>query len=805
MSMVRTVCALSVALLLAVYGRSVLAEGSATKQSPPDKFRQLDELLPTPNSYRTASGAPGKDYWQQQADYEISVELDDEHQRIEGSEKITYTNNSPDALPYLWVQLDPSLFAADADSLLTATAPTLDGATFDEVRAILKREKFDGGIHVRSVKDASGSELPHTIVKTMMRVDLPEPLASGASVSFSIDWDYNLVDAELIFARSGYEFFEKDGNYIYEIAQWYPRMCAYTDYGGWQNKQFLGEGEFTLEFGDYLVRITAPADHVVAATGTLLNDEEVLTARQRRRLAKARRASEPVMVITPDEAKKNEKSRSKNKKTWIFKADRVRDFAFASSRKFIWDAWQQDIEGKAVMAMSFYPKEGEPLWSKYSTQAVVHALRVYSKHTFPFPYPVMISVNGPVRGMEYPMITFNGARPDADDGTYSKRKKYGLISVIIHEVGHNFFPMVVNSDERQWTWLDEGLNSFLQQIAEQTWEDGYPSRRADQQRLVDYMKDPHQRPIMTNSESLLQFSNNAYLKPSAALNTLRETILGRELFDFAFKQYANRWKFKRPTPADFFRTMEDASGFDLDWFFRGWFYTTDHTDIAIENVRLLTIDTRNPDIEKPRKKTERDEEAKTIRQQRDKALDKRIDQVEGLTDFYNEFDELDVTEADRREFQKFVKRLDKEEKKVLADRSRFYVVDLVNRGGLVMPVILEIEYTDGSTDELRLAAEIWRFNSRRISKLIVTDKQIKRLTVDPHKETPDVDRTNNEFPPKIDERRFVITKEKKSRNPMQKARDETKRKEKERAQKKEDRKDQTGEIKPLESGKRRRR
>jgi hypothetical protein len=423
------------------------AAPTSAKRRQPDKFRQLDELLPTPNVYRTASGAPGKDYWQQRADYVIDVALDDEKQKVTGSETITYTNNSPDALAYLWLQLDPSLFAQDADSLLTAAAPKLDGVSFDRLRGILGRETFDGRIHIHAVTDASGKPLPHTIVKTMMRIDLPQPLASGASIKFSVRWDYQLIDADLIRARGGYEFFEKGKNYIYQVAQWYPRMAAYTDFSGWQNKQYLGSGEFALDFGDFLVRITVPDDHIVASTGVLINADEVLTEAQRDRLAKAQTASEPVMIVTKEEAIEKEKTPSKGTKTWIFKAERVRDFAFASSRKFIWDAMGCNIEGRPIMAMSFYPKEGEPLWSKYSTHAVIHALEVYSKFTFAYPYPVMISVNGPVGGMEYPMITFNGGRPE-EDGTYSKKRKYGLISVIIHEVGHNWFPMIINSDER---------------------------------------------------------------------------------------------------------------------------------------------------------------------------------------------------------------------------------------------------------------------------------------------------------------------------------------------------------------------
>ena len=734
-----------------------------------DKFRQLEEVLPTPNTYRTASGAPGRGYWQQRADYVIDVELDDERQRILGTERITYQNHSPDTLKYLWLQLDANIFAPDSDAALTATAPNLDGSvSYKRLQSLLVRETFDGGVKITSVRDASNQPLRHTLVKTMMRVELPEPLASGGRFTFSVDWNFRINDNRVVGGRTGYEHFEKDGNYLYEMAQWFPRMAAYTDATGWQHKQFIGRGEFTLELGDYLVRITVPDDHIVGATGVLLNPAEVLSADQRERLEQAKSAATPVFIVTPEEAAANEKTKPTGKKTWIFKADNVRDFAFASSRKFIWDAQQHDVAGNQVMAMSLYPNEGEPLWSKYSTHAIIHTLNVYSRYSFPYPYPVAYSVNGPVYGMEYPMICFNGPRPE-EDGTYSKRTKYGLISVIIHEVGHNFFPMIVNTDERQWTWMDEGINTFLQYLSEQEWEEDYPSRRGRPQDIVSYMRSSNQVPIMTNSESILQFGNNAYAKPATALNVLRETILGRELFDYAFREYSRRWRFKRPMPADFFRTMEDASGIDLDWFFRGWFYTTDHTDLAIEGIRHLNVNTRNPDVENGREKNERDGESQTLSQRRNKDLPKRVDQFEALKDFYNAFDALDVTDQDRKEYRDLLKGLTDDEKQLLEKKQNFYVVDIQNDGGLVMPIILEIEFTDDSVEERRIPAEIWRRNSRRIAKLVITDKTIKRLTLDPHLETADVNLENNYFPRRIVKSRFQLFKEKKKKNEMQKA------------------------------------
>ncbi|WP_417387295.1 M1 family metallopeptidase [Gimesia sp.] len=740
-----------------------------------DKFRQLEEALPTPNEFRTASGAPGEKYWQQEVDYEIEVELDDKLQKIVGTEKVTYTNKSPDTLNYLWMQLDTNILSFDSDAHLTDTSSHLGNVGYQTMQQLLAKETFDGRMKISAVRDERGDPLPYQIIKTMMRIDLSGPLKTGQSMTFSVDWSYLINDSKSRPARTGYEYFEEDKNFIYEIAHWYPRMAAYTDNTGWQHKQFLGRGEFTLEFGYFQVKITAPADHVVAATGELQNPEQVLTETQRKRLEQAKTAEKPMFIITPEEAKKNESSRSKDKKTWVFQAPLVRDFAFASSRKFIWDAQGHQLKGKEkpVMAMSYYPNEGEPLWSRYSTHAIIHTLNVFSRYTFPYPYPVAISVNGPVGGMEYPMICFNGPRPEKD-GTYSKRTKYGLISVIIHEVGHNYFPMIVNSDERQWTWMDEGLTTFLQYLTEQEWEPEYPSRRGEPRDIVGYMKGDYQVPIMTNSESILQFGNNAYAKPATALNVLRETVLGRELFDYAFKEYCRRWMFKRPTPADFFRTMEDASGVDLDWFWRGWFYTTDHTDLSVENVRQYLLETGDPYVDKVRRKKERDEEPESLSEIRNKELPKRTDKFPELKDFYNEYDDLDVTDADRKKFEDQLKGLKAEEKKLLETQKFFYLVDLKNQGGLVMPVILKLTFDDDTTEILRIPAEIWRLNNKSVSKLILTEKPLKSLTLDPHRETADTQLSNNEFPRTISKSYFQLEKSKKSKNEMQKREEEKK-------------------------------
>ncbi len=755
---------------------AVPAAVGQSRNSPVDKFRQLEEILPTPNDQRTASGAPGHKYWQQRADYVIDVELDDANQRIIASETITYFNNSPDTLTYLWLQLDQNLFRKDSDAALTQTAPKMENVPANVVGAMVNFNT-DYGYNITAVKDAKGAPLRHAIVKTMMRVDLREPLSPGQSVVFSIDWNNKIVDVKKTRARGGLEYFPRDGNFIYEMAQWFPRMAAYNDVTGWQHKQFLGSGEFTLEFGDYKVRITVPEDHIVGATGVLQNPQSVLTPAQRARLKEAETATKPVLIVTPAEAKAAEARKATGKKTWIFHAENVRDFAFASSRKFIWDAQLHKAPGiteaKGTLAMSLYPNEGNPLWEKYSTAAIIHTLNIYSRYSFTYPYPVAYSVNGPVGGMEYPMICFNGPRPEAD-GTYSARTKYSLISVVIHEVGHNYFPMIVNSDERQWTWMDEGLNTFLQYLAEQEWEPNYPSQRGEPKDIVEYMLADTHDPIMTNSESVIALGPNAYAKPATAFNILRETILGRELFDFAFKTYSERWKFKRPMPADFFRTMEDASGVDLDWFWRGWFYTTEHTDIAIEGVRLFNIDTKNPDVEKTVAKQQRAAQPETLSAQRNKPLPKLTEKNTALNDFYNSYDPLNVTERERAAYQAFLASLSEEEKKLFNTGLNFYVVDLKNLGGLVMPVIFQIEYADGSKEEMRIPAEIWRRNNIAVSKMIVTSKEIKSITLDPHLETADTDLGNNHWPPRPVKSRFQIFTERKTTNPMQEAEGKTK-------------------------------
>lgn len=744
-------------------------------------FEQMGSSLPTPNTYRTASGAPGKEYWQQKADYDIKVELNDEDQRIIASEKITYFNASPDALTYLWLQLDQNNFNEKSDARTTRqTAISHErGSSGASLKSLSDKTDKEYGYLIQKVTDKLGNKLKYTINGTMMRVDLPAPLLKGQNFVFNVDWSFNIVDANAQRARSGYEYFEKDGNYLYEMAQWFPRMCVYDDVTGWQNKQFLGQGEFALVFGDYKVAITVPNDMVVGATGELQNQKEVLSATQISRLAQAENATTPVLIVNQSEAEVAEKNKPTGKKTWVYVAKNVRDFAFAASRKFIWDAMKVDVEGKKVWAMSLYPKEGNPLWGQYSTRLVAHTLTQYSKRTIAYPYPVAYSVHGPVGGMEYPMMSFNGARPQAD-GTYSEDTKNFLILVIIHEVGHNFFPMIVNSDERQWSWMDEGLNSFLEGIVCREWDRDFPADGIEPQHIVPYMKldESKQNSIMSSSDNILPgtFGPNAYSKPATGLNILRETVMGRELFDYAFKEYARRWAFKHPTPADFFRTMEDASAVDLDWFWKGWFYSVDALDQGIAEVEWMQVDTQNPEDTKPLAKQTAEAKKKTLSNIRnEKDIPQSVVEADPtMKDFYNNYDPLKVTESDKAKYQKYLETLSPEERKWIEDKKQFYVLKIKNKGGLVMPLIVQAQYEDGTTEDFRFPAEIWRLNNKEIKKTITTTKKVAKFKLDPYFELPDIDDSDNVYPKEPEKpTKFQLMKQQSQRqmpNPMQEAR-----------------------------------
>jgi hypothetical protein len=738
-----------------------------SKGSFEDKFRQLDEVFPSPNLSRPATGEPGPMYWQQRADYKIKIKLNEDTRSVEGSETITYTNNSPLTLKYIWLQLDQNIFAKESINNLTRPWGGGDSSVdFSTLRRQNFMDKFEGGFQELSIK-INNKSADTNLVGTHVRINLDQPLKPGESTLLDIEWAYALVEENAVRARNGYETFE-DGNDIFLMAQWYPRVTVFSDYEGWHNKEFIGNGEFTLEFGDFEVDISVPSDHVVSATGVLLNENDVLNPIQKKRMKQARKSEKPMFIITPDEAYDNELEKSTDYKTWSFKAENVRDFAWASSRKFIWDAagYKQDSkENPLVMAMSFYPKEGEPLWSKYSTEAVMHTMKVYSKYSFDYPYPTAQSVNGPVGGMEYPMITFNGPRTELeDDGTrtYSRSEKEFLIGVVIHEVGHIYYPMIVNSDERQWTWMDEGLNTFVQYLAEQEWDINYRSDRGEPRWMTEFMSSSYQVPIMTNSESLLQFGNNAYGKPATALVVLRETILGRELFDQAFREYSVRWKFKRPTPYDFFRTMEEASGVDLDWFWRGWFYSTDHVDIALNNIHLASLDTLDPQVNLAKDRVDFENEPLILHDQRNEAakIETRVTERPELLDIYNEYDEFTPSDREMRDSKEVLDDLyDKNDsdpewkKKALVEAIEkdedYYIFEFSNKGGLVMPIPLEITYEDGAKELIRIPVEVWRKNSNKTKWLKRSKLKITQAVIDPYWEIGDTQIENNYYPTRL--------------------------------------------------------
>ncbi len=764
---------------------SVLAQNSPpSNYNANTRFEQMGNQLPTPNTFRTASGAPGKDYFQNKADYDIKAELDDVNQKIIGSEIITYTNFSTDDLKYLWLQLDQNLFEKNSINALSKTGGISTQMSTNQlsglnspssVNTTISADK-EYGYKIKSVKDMKGVNIPYTINGTMMRVDLPISLKPSISVSIKIEWEYYITT---YYGRSGYEYFEKDGNYNYFIAHWFPRMCVYDDVSGWQHKQFLGQGEFTLPFGDYKVEITVPDDHLVGATGECQNYAKVLSKSQLDRMKTAATSKTPIIIANQAEAEERIKTKSTNKKSWIYTAKNVRDFAFTSSRRFIWDAMQTDVynNGKKIWSMSFYSKEGNPLWEKYSTRVVEHTLRSYGNRTIEYPYPVAISCHATAGGgMEYPMISFNGGRPEPD-GTYSEATKYGMIGVIIHEVGHNFFPMIVNTDERQWSWMDEGLNTFCQYLAEQEWDKNYPSRRGEPQNIVPYMKTaPSQQvPIMTSSDNIMAFGPNAYAKPATGLNILRETVMGRQLFDAAFKEYARRWAFKSPMPADFFRTLEDASGVDLDWFWKGWFYSVEATDQDMVEVQWYALDTQNPEITKAESKKESDDKKKTLSTMRNqKDIPQSVVEADpSMKDFYNTYDPYKVTDADQKKFDAYKSTLSTEDQKLLGSGMNYYAIKIKNKGGLVMPVIIQAEFEDGTTEDFRYPAEIWRLNDVEITKTIPTTKKVKKFKLDPYFETADIDTSNNMFPREPESpTKFQLIKQRsfsRGANPMQEA------------------------------------
>jgi hypothetical protein len=753
-----------------------------------NRFEQLGTGLPTPNEYRTASGAPGPKYWQQRCDYDIKCDLDEQKLRLTGSETISYFNNSPDVLSYLWLQLDENEHSSKNNANYQrggSLRKMISDKGIDSIESQTRDNDF--GVNISKLTDATGKSLVYTINKTMMRVELPTPLKPGQKFIFKVDWNYHISDRNKEGGRGGYEYFPEDGNYLFTMTQWYPRLCVYSDFQGWQNHQFTGRGEFALTFGNFRVQMNVPADHVIGATGQCQNYQQVLSAAQFARWQKAQTASEPVEIVTLEEAKAAEKNKSTQRKTWIFKADSVRDFAWGSSRKFIWDGMPARIEGKKVMCMSYYGKEAYPLYRRFSTKVVVHTIKTYSHFTIPYPYPVAQSVEAS-NGMEYPMICFNFGRAEKD-GTYSEATKYGMLGVVIHEVGHNFFPMIVNSDERQWTWMDEGLNTFVEYLTEEMYDNKFPVRRGPAYLITDYMKLPKDQlePIMTNSENIVQFGPNAYSKPATGLNILRETIMGRDLFDYAFKEYARRWAFKHPTPADFFRTMDDASGENLDWFWRGWFYGIEPVDISLDSVKWFKPDVDNPpartdsmrmrSIAKPQ--VNAFEDISKIRNKEDKKITFLTDADTSLRDFYWKYDR-GIIPYDTTKFEQHIVRYDEQlddaTKQKIAGKN-LYELQFTNKGGMVMPIIIEWTYTDGTKEVDRIPAQIWRLNENKVVKTFVKDKEVASIKLDPMRETADIDESNNSWPrvPELTKLQIFKARQQQQRfisndsNPMQKA------------------------------------
>lgn len=749
-----------------------------------NKFEQLGTILPTGNDQRTASGAPGSKYWQQRADYNIEATLDEKNLMIIGKEVVTYYNNSPDKLNYLWLQLDENQHTPTADNNFFDANKISQPYDESAIKALNIDEKLKGlGDQILSVTNELGVPLKYTINQTMMRIDLPKPLNGNSKTKFIVKWQYKMGNRMAIGGRGGYEYFPEDGNYLFTVTQWYPRMCVYSDFQGWQNKQFTGRGEFALVFGNYNVKMTVPADHLVCSTGECQNYAQVLTPNQMARWTKANANYNDVTeIVTLDECKAAEKNKPTATKTWIFKADSVRDFAWGSSRKFMWDAMPIKVEGKKVMCMSFYAKEAAGLYRKYSTKTVAHTIKTYSKFTIPYTYPVAQSIEAS-NGMEYPMICFNFGRTEKD-GTYSEATKYGMLGVIIHEVGHNFFPMIINSDERQWSWLDEGLNTFVQFLTEQEFDNNYPSNRGPAYKMVDYFKLPKDmlEPIMTNSENINNFGANAYGKPCTALNILRETVMGRELFDFAFKQYCTRWAFKHPTPADFFRTMEDASAVDLDWYWRAWFYDIEPVDIAMDSVKAYSFSNGK---EVPVKMdsttlypTKKEFESITKLRNREAGIKFLVNTDTTLRDFYYHYKPEPRTTIEKKGSNRY------ENLEAISDSSYQtikgkynYEIYFTNKGGCVMPLIIQFNYKDGTSEVNRVDAYVWRKNEKSVIKTYSKDKEVVSIILDPYKETGDIDEKNNVWNSVATPNRFDVFKAKKAAergqsvggNPMQKA------------------------------------
>ena len=646
-------------------------------------FRVLDQW-PAPNETRAANGKPGPKYWQQRVDYVIRVGLDTTTHAVTGSERVTYRNNSPDALGYVWFQLDQNIDNPDVSPAMIG-APALQKNITPAAAAFINATLDTRGYTISRVqlvsKTGQKTDAAYVMQGTQMKVPLASPIPSGGSQDIEIDWSY--VMPESFASRNGRGAREKlaDG-WAYLAAQWFPRAAVYDDVVGWQNDQFFGQGEFYLNFGNYDVSITVPHNHIVQSTGVLQNPVDVLTTTQRERLARAMTSENQVYIITKDEANTPAtRPAGSGPMTWRFKAENVRDFAWASSAGFIWDAagFRYTPTSKPIEMHSLYPREALGVWDSLSTRAIAQTMRTYGRLSFEYPYPKASNIHGIVGGMEYPMIAFCGARPPQNaDAATLKRVGYGLVSVTIHEVGHNWFPMIVASDERKWTWMDEGLNSYLEGMASMEFDATWPRARLPliAANIVPYMRNTDQVPLMTESDLIHRgFGPNGYTKPASGLYILREQVLGPQLFDAAFREYSQAWMFKHPQPADFFRSMMQASGDNLNWFWRGWFYTTHANDQGVGTVETQSADSMG-----------------------------------------------------------------------MSARGRYYNrITLENKGGLVMPVVMEFTFTDGSKERVRLPVSIWRTNEKAFRYGRFSQKELQSIELDPDNALADINRDNNKW------------------------------------------------------------
>ncbi|WP_080237800.1 M1 family metallopeptidase [Spirosoma rigui] len=550
---------------------TTFAQTAGSKYDPLALFHPLFNMQPG-NDYRTGSGAPGPRYWQNRADYQINVTLDDQQNTITGEVTIAYKNNSPETLSYLWLQLDQNAFS---DTSRAAKTTPVSGGRFGNLG-------FAGGLTIKSVTTDQGkakfNATPYEITDTRMQVRLPEAVKPGGDVKVKVAYSFKIP--EYGSDRMG-QLKRKDG-IIYEIAQWYPRMCVYDDIEGWNVLPYLGAGEFYLEYGDYEYNVTVPWDHIVAGSGELLNPNDVLTAEQIKRLAQARQSDKTVMIRSKDEVT-NADTRPKKSGmlTWKFRCLNTRDVAWASSRAFVWDAAKMNLpSGKPALAQSMYPAESatNDSWNR-STEYVKGCVEFYSKYLYEFSYPVATNIAGIVGGMEYPGIIFCD----------HKDKRDALWGVTDHEFGHNWFPMIVGNNERKFPWMDEGFNTFINTLSTANFNKGeYDRERGTMHDIAPALFSPVE-PIMTipDVQQPRALGILAYYKPGMGLKLLRESILGPERFDFAFKHYVDRWAFKHPTPYDFFRSMEDGAGEDLGWFWRGFFYETWKLDQGMKDVKYV--------------------------------------------------------------------------------------------------------------------------------------------------------------------------------------------------------------------------